>query len=130
MPLRSVPAARPCSWWWPTPPRTVRCLWTTGRRRGAARRPLQRPSLRLRTGKIDDLAPFFRFFGHELPELGGRHWEHVGTQVAEPRFESRIGEGRVDLLVEQVDDLRGRVLRCAHALKRAGLEAGHEVAHG
>src|SRR5262249_1897511 len=44
-------------------------------------------SLRLRAREPDDLAPFFRLVGHELPELGGRDGEHRGAELAEPLFQ-------------------------------------------
>src|SRR3984893_12503702 len=63
---------------------------------------------RLRAGEFDDLGPFFCFFGHEPAEVSGRNGEHGRAKVGKPRPQLGIGEARVDLLVELVDDLGGR----------------------
>ena len=44
-----------------------------------------------------------------LPKSAGEPGKHRAAQVGEPRLDLGIGEGRVDLLVELVDDLGGRV---------------------
>ena len=50
--------------------------------------------------------------------------------VGKPRPDLGIGEAGIDLLVELIDDLSGRVLRRANAEPCARLVARHEFAHG
>ena len=65
-----------------------------------------------------------------LPKSAGETDEHRAAQVGKPRLHFGIGEASVDLLVELVDDLGRRVLRCADAEPGARLVARHELAHG
>jgi len=51
----------------------------------------------------------------ELLEVSGRANKYRATQVSEPRFDRGIGERRVDLCVEPIDYLGGRVPRHANA---------------
>ena len=89
-----------------------------------------RGSLRLDVGRPDHLAPLLGFVGDELAEVGGRARKRRAAEVGEPRLDLGIGEAGVDLLVELVDDLGGRVLRRADAEPGARLVARHEFAHG
>ena len=58
-------------------------------------------------GSQDHLRPLLGLLGDELAEVGGRAWKHRCAHVGEPRLDLRVGESRVDLLVEFVDDLGG-----------------------
>src|SRR5262249_22994782 len=87
-------------------------------------------SLRLDVGCPDHLAPFFGFVGDELAKVCGRDDKRRHTKNGEPRFYLGIGEARVDLLVELVDDVRRRVLGYADAIPVARLIARHELTHG
>src|SRR5262249_12630174 len=87
-------------------------------------------SLRLDVGGPDHLAPFLGFLGDELAKVCGRDDKRRHTQNGEPRFYLGIGEARVDLLVELVDDVRRRVLGYADAIPVARLIARHELTHG
>src|SRR5215475_10139960 len=69
-----------------------------------------RGSLHLDVGGPDHLAPFLGFLGDELAEVGRRADKRCASEVSEPRLDFGIGEGRVDLLVELVDDLSWRGL--------------------
>ena len=80
-------------------------------------------SLRLDVECPDDVAPFLRFVGDELAKVGGRQRECVAAQVGKPRLELGIGKASVDLLVELLDDLGRRGLRCADAVPGARLVA-------
>src|SRR5215468_11961605 len=71
--------------------------------------PGSRGSLRLDVGVPDHSAPFFGVFDDELAEVGGRANKHGPTKVGDPRPQSGIGEARVDLFVELVADLCGRI---------------------
>ena len=80
------------------------------------RLPSGSASLRLDARELDHLAPFLGFVGDELAEVGGR----AAQARVPPRSASRafiLGSARagVDLLVELVDDLGGRVLGRADA---------------
>jgi hypothetical protein len=63
----------------------------------------------------DDVAPLLRFVGDELAEVVGRTDERCATQIGEPRHHLMIGESGVDLVIELLDDLGRRGLRCADA---------------
>ena len=52
------------------------------------------------------------------------------AKVGDPRLDPRIGEARVDLPVELVDDLDRRVARRANALSPGRLVARHEFSDG
>src|SRR5262249_22359968 len=70
-----------------------------------------RPNLlRLDVGRSDHLAPLLDLFGDELGEVGGRARKHSATKIGKPRLHFGVGEGRVDLLIELVDDLSRRIL--------------------
>ena len=66
-------------------------------------------SVRLDVGRPDHLGPLLGFVDDELAEVGGRAREHRTTRVGKPRLHLGIGEAGIDLLVELVDDLGGRV---------------------
>src|SRR5712671_594928 len=87
-------------------------------------------SFRFDVGGPDHLAPFLSLVGDELAEIGRRHWNWSTTQVGEPRLYLRIGEARIDLLVELVDNFGRRVLRRGHAVPPARFVARDEIAHG
>jgi hypothetical protein len=84
----------------------------------------RRGSIRLGARKLDHLASLLSFVDHELPEVGGRAPNHHAAQVGKARLHLGIGESSVDLHVELVDDLGGRVLwradaeRSSHAATR------------
>src|SRR5262249_18938518 len=86
-------------------------------------------SFRLDTRELDHLAPLLGVIGDELAEVGGSAWKCSGTQLGEPRLHLGIGESRVDLLVELVDDLGRRGLRCADAEPETRFVARHELTH-
>jgi len=72
-------------------------------------------SLRLDVGRPDHLAPLFGFLGDHLAEVSGREREHVAAQVGKARLDLGIGKASVDLLVELLDYLGRRGLRCAES---------------
>ena len=76
-------------------------------------------SIRLDAGELDHLGPLFGFFRDELAEVGGRAGKRRAAQVGKPRLDLRIGEARVDLPVELVDDLGWRVPGRADAVPGA-----------
>jgi len=74
------------------------------------------------------LPPFRGFVGDELAELGGRHGHRNAANVGEPRPDLRIGETRIDLLVELVDHVGRRARRCADPWRLTGHSAKVNVA--
>src|SRR5215471_11847681 len=91
---------------------------------GAARIPTL---LRLDVGRPDHLAPLFCLLDDNLVEFSRRARKRRCAQVSEPRRDLGIGEPRIDLFVELVDDLDGRVPRSSDPNPRAGLEAWLEL---
>src|SRR5262249_37711400 len=85
---------------------------------------------RLDVGRADDFAPLFGFVGDELAELAGREREHVATEIGKPRLQLGVGQGRIDFLIELVDDLRRRVPGRADAEPTARLVARHKITYG
>jgi hypothetical protein len=77
--------------------------------------------VRLGAGELDHLAPLLGLISDELPEVGGRAGKRSAAHVGNPRVDLRVGETRVDFLVEHVDDFNGRVFRRADTLPRARL---------
>jgi len=66
---------------------------------------------------------FVGFVGAELGKLGGRHGHQNAANVGEPRPDLRIGETRIDLLVELVDHVGRRARRCADPWRLTGHSA-------
>src|SRR6516162_3816417 len=89
-----------------------------------------RGSIRFDAHELHDLTPFLCFVGDELSKVGGRADKRCASEVSQPRLDFGIGEARVDLLVELLDDLGWRGLRCADAEPGARLVARHKFAHG
>src|SRR5215510_12134992 len=87
-------------------------------------------SLRLDAGELDHLAPLLGFVGDQLSELSRRSRQRHAAEVSETGVHLRVVESRVDLLVECVDDLGGRVPGCADPVPKTCLVARHELAHG
>ena len=71
---------------------------------GIARR--RSSSLRSDAGRSDHLAPLLDFLRDELSEIGGRAAEHRAVQVGKPRLHLGVGEGRIDFLIELLDDVK------------------------
>src|SRR5262245_36070023 len=88
------------------------------------------PLLRLDVRRPDHLAPLLGFLSDQLAEVSRRTRKHRAAEIGEPRLHRGIGKGGIDLFVELVDDLCGRVPGCAEAAPRARLKAWQELAHG
>jgi hypothetical protein len=80
-------------------------------------------SLRLDAGELDHLAPLLGFVDDKLAEVGRRSRQRRAAEVGETGLHLRVVESRVDLLVELVDDLGRRGLRCAEAVPNTRLVA-------
>src|SRR5262249_50307684 len=87
-------------------------------------------SLCLDIGSPDHLAPLLGVVGDQLTELGRRARKHRAAEVDKACFQPGIGEARIDLDVELVNETGWRVFRRMHADPLAPLEARHEIANG
>src|SRR5215831_18808524 len=96
----------------------------------SSRSSAETSSLRLDVGGPDHLAPFLGFLGDQLSELSRRSRQRRAAEVSETGLHLRVVESRVDLLVELVDDLGRRGLRCAEAVPNTPLVARQELTHG
>ena len=72
-------------------------------------------SVRLDVGELHHLGPFLGFVDDESAEVGGRTRKRCASQVGKPGLHLGIGESAIDLSVELVDDVGGRVSRRADA---------------
>src|SRR6266545_7005976 len=88
------------------------------------------PSVRFNVRQLYHFAPLLGFVGDELAEIGGRAAKRGAIQVGKLCLEPGIGECGVDLLVELVDDLGGRVPGRSETKDRACLIARDELAYG
>src|SRR5215510_899712 len=86
-------------------------------------------SLRLDVGGSDHLGPLLGFIGDQLAEVSGRAGHCRASQVSEPRLDLGIGESRVNLLAEHIDDLGGRAPRNADAEPITRLVTRQGLAH-
>src|SRR5262245_33765518 len=87
-------------------------------------------SLRLDVRGPDHLAPLLDLFGDELGEVGGRARKHSATKIGKPRLHFGVGEGRIDLLIELLDDLSRRILGRTKARPRASFVAWYKIVYG
>ena len=78
---------------------------------------------------FNHLGPFLGLVGDELAEVGRRTRNRNAAQIGEPRLHRGVGEARVDLLVDLVDDLGRRTRPCGQAVPAAYLIARYELAH-
>src|SRR5262249_25550393 len=85
-------------------------------------------SVHLDVEGADHLAPLLDFVSDELCEVAGRARQRL-AEVSQTDLHLGVGEGRVDLLVELLDDLGWRVPGNADAIPRCRLVARHEFSH-
>ena len=83
----------------------VRIIWASFRPRPAVANRWRMCLLQRDVGRADHAGPLFRIAPDKLSEIGGRTRERLAAKVGKPRLHPGIGEGRIDLLVEPVDDL-------------------------
>src|SRR5262245_12171966 len=84
-------------------------------------------SLRLDAGEFDHLGPLLGFVGDQLSELSRRSRQRHAAEVSETGLHLRIVESRIDLLVELVDNLSRRGLRCTDAEPESPFVARHKL---
>jgi len=77
-------------------------------------------SFHLGAGELDDLAPFLGFVSDKPAETGWRTGRQHGPQIGKPGGDLGISERSIDVPVEPVDDLGGRVPRRAYAVMSFG----------
>src|SRR5260221_5874679 len=80
-------------------------------------------------GELDHLGPLLCICADECAEVCGRACKHRVAEVDDTRLHPGIGEARIDLLVELVDDLGGGVSLSAHPLPARCLLSPRAVAH-
>src|SRR5262245_62777191 len=73
-------------------------------------------SVRLDTGELHHLGPLFGFLCDQLAELRRRSRQRHAAEVGETGLHLGVGESRIGLFVELVDDLCGRVRGNAKAV--------------
>src|SRR5262249_5527252 len=78
-------------------------------------------SLWLDTRELDHLGPLLGFVSDELSEFGRRYRHRHAPKVGKPRLKLGVAEDGIDLSVELLDDLSGRVFRHANAVPRTRL---------
>src|SRR6185312_16710440 len=78
-------------------------------------------------GALDDLAPFRDLALDQLREVGGRSAEHDAVEIRQLPADARLGEARIDLAVEGLDDFRRRVPGRAEAVEKRRLESAEEL---
>jgi hypothetical protein len=72
--------------------------------------PGQQLLLESRARELHHLGPLLCFLCEEPAEVGGRAHKAYTAKGSKPRLDLCIGKGRVDLLVEYIDDLGTRVV--------------------
>src|SRR5215475_9879643 len=87
-------------------------------------------SLWLDARELDHLGPLLGFVSDELSEFGRRHRHRHAPEVGKPRLKLGVGEDGIDLSVELLDDLSGRVFWHANPVPRTRLVTRHEIVHG
>src|SRR5436309_13682062 len=101
--------------------------------RGARRYCLQAeqmwPSLRLRTRELDHLGPLLRFLNDDLAKILRSSVDQHPAHIVKACPDIGVGNCRIDLLVELVDDFGRRTFGSADPEPGACLIARHEVSH-
>src|SRR5262249_18458592 len=69
----------------------------------------------------DDVAPLLGFVGDELAELGWCERGRRAAELGDPRVQFGIGETRINLLVDFVDDVGRRAVWGAYPIPRTHL---------
>src|SRR5262249_32051301 len=95
--------------------------------KGYERSGYVRGSVRPNARELHHLGPFLNVLGDELAELGGRTCKRRVAKVCNPRFHRGIGENSIDLLVEFLDDIGGRILWRADTQPRARIIARQKI---
>src|SRR5262249_7455924 len=75
--------------------------------------------LRLDAGEFDDPAPLLDFILNELAKTFRRAGQKGAGQLDKPRLQFHVGEARIDLPVELIDDLGRRISRRANTVPGA-----------
>jgi hypothetical protein len=88
------------------------------------------PQSALTPANLITLAHFSVSSAMNLPKSTGEPAGAMPPKVCQARLQFEIDEAGIDLLIELVDDLGGRVPGNANAIPLAGLVARHELAHG
>src|SRR4029450_13341006 len=84
---------------------------------------------RLQSGCFDHATPFLGLLGEVLSEFGGRSNKGRGAQLRKSGLQLCLGEARIDLLVQLIDNLGARVSWSANTIPGARLITRQEIAH-
>jgi len=87
-------------------------------------------SVRLDVGRPDNLPPLLGIVGPEFPELRWRQRHGDAAQLGKSCPDLRIGKAGIDLAIELLDDLLGRVSRRTDPVPKIYLVAWHKLADG
>jgi hypothetical protein len=100
----------------PAPPHSINSSALTIRRTGVTEYWIgTAASVCLDIGRPNHLAPLLDFVGDELAKVRGRARKRCAPQIGHPRLQLGIGEARIDLIVQLVDDPGRRSLWRAEA---------------
>src|SRR6476660_8457856 len=86
-------------------------------------------SVRRSARKFHHLGPFLSFNADEFSKFDRRTCNQRGTKLSEPRLALGIGQDRVDLFIEPVDDLERSALRCVNPVPGARFVAWQKIAN-
>src|SRR5262245_49639744 len=86
--------------------------------------------LRLDAARADHLTPRLGFRGHDASEVGGRARKRCTAEGGKPRLDFWVGNALVDLLVQLVDDVGGRVPGSSEAKRRTRFVSRDELGNG
>src|SRR5262249_22199729 len=84
-------------------------------------------SFRLDVGRPDHLAPLFGFLLKPPPVIRGRAAGAAAAQVSKPPLQFWVRPRGGDLLIQFVDDLRGRVFGCADTYPCSRIVTRHKL---
>src|SRR5262249_35243697 len=87
-------------------------------------------SFRLDARKLHHLGPLLNFFNDQFSVLGRRATKRRVAQIGKPRLDYEIGEARIDLAVELVDNFSRCAFGRTNASNSACFVARHEFADG
>src|SRR6516165_5462919 len=95
--------------------------------KGYGRSSYVRGSVRPDARELHHLGPFLNVFSNELAKLSGGTRKRRVAKVCNPRSHRGIGENSIDLLVEFLDDIGGRIFWRADTQPRARIIARQKI---
>src|SRR6516162_4970494 len=86
-------------------------------------------SRRIDVGDLNHFAPLRDFVSDERAKVSWGATQRYTANIGETLFYLGIGEDRVDLMIELVDDCRWCVLWCTDSVPNGCFEARHKFCH-